>query len=146
MSTKHNPAKSGVAASALRIAPPTPEATLALTLPFAAVIEALATSPQLLDELAHRVASLLNEDSAGKAGACERHERLTVAEAAKYLCCKNRRVYDLTSQGRLIPLKEGGKSLYERAELDRHLGIAGYEREQRRRERYEQRVDDLRGT
>lgn len=43
---------------------------------------------------------------------------LTAAEAAEYLRCSRQRIYDLSSAGRLNPLKEGRRSLYMRDELD----------------------------
>jgi excisionase family DNA binding protein len=43
---------------------------------------------------------------------------LTVREAAEYLRCGHRRIYDLVAQGRLSPLREGGRLLLTRKMLD----------------------------
>ena len=44
---------------------------------------------------------------------------MTPAEAAEYLRCAKRRIYDLASAGRLPRLREGGRLLVRRADLDR---------------------------
>jgi excisionase family DNA binding protein len=46
---------------------------------------------------------------------------LTVEEAAEYLRCKPKRIYDLTSQRRLPHVKDGSRTLLRRADLDAHL-------------------------
>lgn len=46
---------------------------------------------------------------------------LTVAEAAAHLRCRAKRIYDLTSQRRLQPVKDGSRSLYRRGDLDAYL-------------------------
>lgn len=46
---------------------------------------------------------------------------LTVDEAADYLRCKPKRVYDLLSQQRLPRHKDGSRVLLHRAELDAYL-------------------------
>ena len=44
---------------------------------------------------------------------------MTPREAAAYLRCARRRIYDLVSAGRLPRLREGGRLLVRRADLDR---------------------------
>jgi excisionase family DNA binding protein len=43
---------------------------------------------------------------------------LNVDQAAEYLACPPSRIYDLTQQRRLPVHKDGGRSLYRRADLD----------------------------
>jgi len=47
---------------------------------------------------------------------------MTVPEAAAYLRCRRQRIDDLLSQGRLGRVKDGGRTLIARAELDAYLG------------------------
>src|SRR5436309_5050308 len=47
---------------------------------------------------------------------------LTIPEAAAYLRCKRQRVDDLLSQRRLSRVKDGGRTLIVRAELEAYLG------------------------
>jgi excisionase family DNA binding protein len=46
---------------------------------------------------------------------------LTVREAATYLRCEPQRIYNLLSEGRLTRVKDGGRTLVARAEVDRYL-------------------------
>jgi excisionase family DNA binding protein len=46
---------------------------------------------------------------------------LDVDEAAAYLRCKRKRIYDLTSTDRLRVAKDGSRSLFKRAWLDEAL-------------------------
>jgi len=46
---------------------------------------------------------------------------LTVEEAAEYLRCKPKRIYDLTSQRRLAFVKDGSRTLIRRDALDQYL-------------------------
>ena len=48
-----------------------------------------------------------------------RPDLMTPAEASRYLRCGRRRIYDLVSAGRLPRLREGGRLLLRRADLDR---------------------------
>ena len=100
------------------------------------ILAALADSPELLNEIAALVAARLEPTTNTR----QLSDWLTTEEAADYLRCKTRRIYDLTSQGRLTAVKDGSRNLYERAELDRHLNLSDYARAARRRERYEQRA------
>lgn len=114
----------------------TPVVNVTIPLPTAAILAALADSPELLNEIAALVAARLEP----KKNTRQLSDWLTTEEAADYLRCKTRRIYDLTSQGRLTAVKDGSRNLYERAELDRHLNLSDYARAARRRERYEQRT------
>lgn len=44
---------------------------------------------------------------------------MTVEEAAEFLRCKSKRIYDLRSSGRLGRPNEGGRALVWRAEVER---------------------------
>jgi excisionase family DNA binding protein len=43
---------------------------------------------------------------------------LTVEQAAEYLGCKPKRIYELVRQGRLLPYREGRRLLFRREDLD----------------------------
>ena len=127
----------------MKVAPtglPTPSAMPALTVtvpvPTSALIAALIDSPELLNEIAALVAARL-EPTAKKQ---QQLDWLTVEEAAEYLRCKKRRIYDLTSQERLTAVKDGSRNLYARTELDRHLAVDDYARAVRRNVRYDERI------
>lgn len=74
-------------------------------------------SPDLLEVIAERVAELL----AKQAPAAEPDPYLTVDQAAEYLACKPKRIYDLCSQHRVDCLKDGSRTLLRRADLDAYL-------------------------
>jgi excisionase family DNA binding protein len=78
--------------------------SLSLTLP-----------PDLVDEIAERVADLLAQRNGSVP------DYLTPAEAADYLRTSRQRIYDLTSQGRLMVCKDGSRNLYRREALDAYL-------------------------
>lgn len=71
-------------------------------------------SEEAIDAIARRAAELVLErlDAASPAG-----EWLTIDEAAVFLRCKPRRIYDLRSDGRLGRYSEGGRALVARHEL-----------------------------
>jgi excisionase family DNA binding protein len=46
---------------------------------------------------------------------------MTIPEAAEYLCTSRQRIDDLLSSGRLHRVKEGRRTLVERAELEGYL-------------------------
>lgn len=123
----------------LRLLPEASEQTVTIELPLSAIVEALATSPALLDALAERVAQL--EQPAAEDAKQEWPERMTSAQAASYLNYSVPYIYELTDKGKLIALKAGrsrkSRNIYERTELDRYLNRPDYERRQARRERYE---------
>jgi excisionase family DNA binding protein len=111
----------------LSLASAIPALKVTVPLPVEAIVAALADTPVILNEIAALVAARLAPTN-------ETHQQsdwLTAEEAAEYLRCKKRRVYDLTSQGRITAVKDGSRSLYERAELDRHIDLPDYARAKR---------------
>lgn len=64
--------------------------------------------------VAEEVAALLVVTDRGEA-------LMTVAEAAEYLRCKPKRIYDLCSQGRLPFEKDGSRTLIRRRSIDAYL-------------------------
>jgi excisionase family DNA binding protein len=75
----------------------------------------LALPPELVELIAVRAAELI------AARAPARPEYLTVAEAAEYIRAKPKRIYDLVSQRRLEPRRDGARLLFLRSELDAYL-------------------------
>ncbi len=69
-----------------------------------------------LDALAAKLAGRLNV-----AQSAEPEPYLTVEQAAEYLACKPKRVYDLCSQRRLPFAKDGSRTLLRRADLDAYV-------------------------
>lgn len=86
-----------------------------MTSPFMAVVLA-----ELAEDEAARVefASVLGPHLAPPP---DPDELFDVAGAAAYLCCKERRIYDLASQRRLTVTRDGGRILFRRRHLDDHL-------------------------
>jgi excisionase family DNA binding protein len=75
----------------------------------------LTMTNEQFETLAEKVAALM-----GKAlPVADAPDLMTAAEAAQYLRCARRRIYDLMSAGRLPRLREGGRVLVRRADLDR---------------------------
>ena len=138
--------KSYTKVASTKVAPtglPTPSVMSALTVtvpvPTQAIVAALIDSPELLNEIAALVAARLEPT----AKTSQQSDWLTVEEAAEYLRCKKRRIYDLTSQERLTAVKDGSRNLYARTELDRHLAVDDYARAVRRSVRYDERIGAL---
>jgi excisionase family DNA binding protein len=73
-----------------------------------------------LEEIARRAAALAQLDLRPPPPS----PYLTIPEAAAYLRCKRQRVDDLLSQRRLGRVKEGGRTLIARSELEAYLGEA----------------------
>jgi excisionase family DNA binding protein len=73
-----------------------------------------------VERVARRVVAVLRGDR-DEAPAASASPYLTVPEAAAYLRCKRQRVDDLLSQGVLTRVKEGGRTLVARAEIEAHL-------------------------
>jgi excisionase family DNA binding protein len=85
-------------------------APLSLTLP-----------PEALEAIAQRAADLLAERN-GKVPA----DYLTPQEAADYMRCGSKqRLYDLVSQGRIEPCRDGTRLLFKRSTLDAYLSGEG---------------------
>jgi excisionase family DNA binding protein len=75
----------------------------------------LAIPPELVEEIAQRAAQLMRQ--------LELEENplspyMTVDEAAEFLRCKPKRIYDLRSSGRLSRFNEGGRALVLRSEIE----------------------------
>jgi excisionase family DNA binding protein len=68
--------------------------------------------------IADRTAALLR--SGGKDTVRE-SPYMTIDETAVYLRCRRQRIYDLLSQRRLSRIKDGGRTLISRAELEEYL-------------------------
>ncbi len=77
----------------------------------------IAAPPELLEGIAQRAAEILAE----RQRVAEPPPYLTVDEAAEYLRCKPKRIYDLTSQRRLPFVKDGSRTLLRRVDLDDYL-------------------------
>lgn len=71
-----------------------------------------------LEAVAERAAVILAERQPEQPAAVP---YLTVAEAAEYLRCTPKRIYDLTGQRRLPFVKDGTRTLLRRADLDAYL-------------------------
>lgn len=75
-----------------------------------------ALPPEVLEQLAQRIADILEQRQAARTEPAKRW--LTVDQAADYLGCKRQRVYDLRSTGRLSRCGDGRRGLVDRRELD----------------------------
>lgn len=73
------------------------------------------------DELVELVAERAAEILAERQPAVELAPYLSVDEAAEYLRCSRKRIYDLTSQRRLPAVKDGSRTLLRRVDLDAYL-------------------------
>lgn len=69
---------------------------------------------ELVEAIATRVAELTGTGSRPS-------PLMTVVEAAEYLRCQPKRVYDLTSQRRIDFVKDGSRTLIRRDALDKYL-------------------------
>ena len=73
-----------------------------------------------VEEIARRAAEIVKRDlSLGVRPGGSPY--LTIPEAAAHLRCRRQRVDDLLSQGRLTRVKDGGRTLIARAELEAYL-------------------------
>ena len=84
--------------------------------PFAGLVDALAEA--VADRAAERLAADLGH-LLDRTALAQRW--LDVAEAAEYLRCKPKRIYDLVSQRRITPARDGSRLLFDRGDLDRYL-------------------------
>lgn len=71
--------------------------------------------PFLIEQIAQRAAAILADQ------APDSTPYSTVEEAARYLSCKPKRVYDLCSQRRIDFVKDGSRTLLRRVDLDAYL-------------------------
>ena len=76
----------------------------------------LSVPPEFVEAVAQHVADLLAEHQTA-----DPTPYLTVEEAAEYLRCKPKRVYDLCSQRRIDFCKDGSRTLLRRIDLDAYL-------------------------
>jgi excisionase family DNA binding protein len=77
---------------------------------------AIVLSPEQLELIAERVADLLAERARPTLP-----DLLTAEEVAQLLRTTRKRVWRMTSDGRLQKVKDGGRVLIPRAEVERHL-------------------------
>ncbi|MBD0328584.1 MAG: helix-turn-helix domain-containing protein [Thermoleophilia bacterium] len=78
---------------------------------------ALVVPPELYERLVADVTARI----AAERAAADRPEFLTVPETAELLRCSRQRVDNLLSAGRLPRVKDGGRTLIRRADLDAYL-------------------------
>jgi excisionase family DNA binding protein len=79
--------------------------------------QAIPLPDSLFEAIAARAAELVAADlTAG-----ETHPYMTVDQAAEYLACKPKRIYDLCSQRRVPFRKDGNRTLLRREDLDAYL-------------------------
>lgn len=76
----------------------------------------LALPAELVEVIAERAAQIVAERQASVG-----EPLLTVEQAATYLACKPKRVYDLCSQRRVRFSKDGSRTLLRRSDLDAYL-------------------------
>jgi excisionase family DNA binding protein len=74
----------------------------------------LTIPPELVEEIAEKAAELVTAASAPS-------PYLNVDQAAEYLACKPKRIYNLCSQGRIPFRKDGSRTLLRREDLDAYL-------------------------
>jgi len=70
--------------------------------------------PEVMDELTRRV----TEAVARSVETLRVPDLLTTSQAAAYINCKRQRIYDLMSRGDLPAIREGGRILIRRGDLD----------------------------
>jgi excisionase family DNA binding protein len=75
----------------------------------------------IVDDAVERVALRVAELLAGQLAPADRSPWLDVGEAAGYLRCKPKRIYDLVSQRRIPVHRDGSRVLFRRDELDAYL-------------------------
>lgn len=77
---------------------------------------------ELVERIAERAADLVAERQSSVS------HWLTVDEAAEYLRCPKSRIYSLVSARRIPFVKDGSRTLFDRAELDTWLRNGGGKR------------------
>jgi excisionase family DNA binding protein len=86
-----------------------------------AAIVALAIPAELADAIALRAAEIVLDQIVGDHANTTATPYVTIMEAAEYLRCSRQRVDDLLSQRRLSRVKDGGRTLILRAEIEAYL-------------------------
>jgi excisionase family DNA binding protein len=77
------------------------------------------------DELVARIVEALREGTEGAASATVADPYLNVTQAADYLDCSDRRIYDLKIDGRVRFVKDGTRLLTKKSWIDNYLaGVA----------------------
>ena len=82
----------------------------------------IALPDELIEAVAQRVATLLEERAPADAGF------LDVAGAAKFLCCPPSTIYSLVSAKRIPVHRDGSRLLFDRAELRAYVDAGGAKR------------------
>jgi excisionase family DNA binding protein len=77
---------------------------------------ALPIPEELVEAIASRAAAIVLERLGERLGEAP-SEFVTPEEAAELLGCSRRRIYDLRTQRRLTPYREGGRAMVRREEL-----------------------------
>lgn len=75
----------------------------------------LSIPPESIEAIAQRAAAIAREL---ELEANPPSPYMSIEQAAEFLCCKTKRIYDLRSSGRLRRFSEGGRALVLRAELE----------------------------
>jgi hypothetical protein len=82
-------------------------------------------SDDVLEQLAQRVADILEERAGGRKMVAMADRWLTVDQAATYIGSRPQRVYDLRSSGRLTRHGDGARALVDKHELDQLIEGGG---------------------
>jgi excisionase family DNA binding protein len=83
---------------------------------------ALEFPPDALEAIAQRAAEIIRDQTQPVP------DYMTVAEAASYMRCGSKqRMYDLVSQGRIEPCRDGTRLLFKRTTVDAYLSGEGSE-------------------
>ncbi len=90
-----------------------------------AVVDALLARPDLLARLKARL-EWDTDQAVLRNRACDMTPHMTPEEAAAYLRCSRKRIYDLCGDGRLTRLKVGRSLLLDRAEVERLIDSEGH--------------------
>ena len=72
----------------------------------------------VLEQLAQRVADILEARTTTRTSVTSTRRWLTIAEAAEVLRCRPQRIRNLRSARRLTPYVEGGRALCDGAEVE----------------------------
>jgi excisionase family DNA binding protein len=84
----------------------------------------LTLSEELLQQIAHRVAELVRDDTRGTSD----DGYMDVAGAAEFLACPSSRIYSLVSAKRMPHHRDGSRLLFDRNELRAYIQNGGAKR------------------
>lgn len=76
----------------------------------------IAIPPELVEQVAERAAEIV-----AAANPVTASPYMTVDQAAEYMACKPKRIYNLCSQHRIDFFKDGSRTLLRREDLDAYL-------------------------